>query len=101
MFYSFQQQLYKSGVYDEPKCSKTDLDHGVLLVGFGTDERTDKKYWLVKNSWGTTWGEQGYIKIVRGKNDCGVSSDASYPLVCKYFVCLAKDPILLPDCLTN
>ena len=61
--HSPKQQLYHSGVYDEPKCSKTDLDHGVLLVGFGTDEHSGKKYWLVKNSWGTGWGRVSELMI--------------------------------------
>jgi cathepsin L len=73
-------QLYKSGVYDPALCSSTALDHGVLVVGYGVD--SGKDYWLVKNSWGTTWGLQGYFYLARNANNkCGVATMASYPVV--------------------
>jgi len=71
-------QLYSSGVLDSTSCGTT-LDHGVLLVGYGTDESLSKDYWKVKNSWGTSWGESGYIRMVRGSNMCGIATQPSYP----------------------
>jgi len=68
-------QTYKGGVMTG-LCGKQ-LDHGVLLIGYGTDGAND--YWLVKNSWGTSWGEKGTIRLVRGKNQCGIAEAASYP----------------------
>lgn len=74
-------QLYKEGVYYEKQCSSEQLDHGVLVVGYGTDP-DHGDYWLIKNSWSESWGEKGYIRIARNKNNhCGVASKASYPLV--------------------
>jgi C1A family cysteine protease len=73
-------QHYSSGVFTGD-CG-TELDHGVTAVGYGTDS-DGTKYWLVKNSWGTTWGEKGYIRMQRDVDAeeglCGIAMQASYP----------------------
>ncbi len=75
-------RYYKSGIYYEPRCYTTRLDHGVLVVGYGTNQTTGEEFYWVKNSWGTTWGMEGYVKMARNRdNNCGIASVASYPVV--------------------
>merc|ERR1712010_80435 len=71
-------QNYRGGVFTN--CDNDSLDHAVLLVGYGTD---NLQYWKVKNSWATSWGERGYIRMQRGggTNCCGLMNDAAYATV--------------------
>ena len=77
-------QMYQSGIYSDPDCGFK-LDHGVLVVGYGYDKDLNMKYWIIKNSWGKSWGENGYIRILRDSTDnrglCGIAMDPSYPIV--------------------
>lgn len=68
-------QMYQSGVYDG-RCG-TRLNHAVLVVGYGNDDSKD--YWIVKNSWGASWGEKGYFRLAKGSNKCGIAMKAMYP----------------------
>merc|ERR1719240_1718063 len=77
-------QFYSSGVFSD-SCGDQ-LDHGVLLVGYGTDATTGQKFWKVKNSWGGNFGEQGYFRLLRddvegSSGKCGLQLSASYPTV--------------------
>jgi cathepsin L len=72
-------ELYTGGVYDDPTCSSSDLDHVVACVGWGVDGTTP--YWIAKNCWGIAWGEQGYIRMIRNKNNqCGIATHAVVPI---------------------
>lgn len=71
---------YSSGVYIEPNCSTHRLNHGVLAVGYETSKE-GHEYLIVKNSWGKSWGEEGYIKMATKDNQCGIASASIYPLV--------------------
>ena len=73
--------MYFAGVFDDPDCSSINLDHGVLVVGYGVTEG-GQDYWLVKNSWSEKWGINGYFRLARNMdNKCGVATAASYPQV--------------------
>ncbi|KAJ8667271.1 hypothetical protein QAD02_008933 [Eretmocerus hayati] len=74
-------RFYSEGIYYQPECNKDGLDHAVLIVGYGTDSN-NRDYWLVKNSWGESWGENGYFKIARNRqNHCGIATAAIYPVI--------------------
>lgn len=76
-------QFYQSGIIGTSSCG-TNLDHGVVVVGYGVDSVSGKKYWKVRNSWGSAWGDKGYVLLERtdspnGSGTCGVAMMASYP----------------------
>ncbi len=81
-------RFYKSGVYQDPDCGD-DLDHGVLIVGYGKDMFQGLDYWIVKNSWTSKWGDEGYVKILRNYEKyggdpsgmCGIAVQPSYPII--------------------
>ncbi|KAA8523326.1 hypothetical protein F0562_009749 [Nyssa sinensis] len=74
-------RFYEQGVYTSNTCGSTpmDVNHAVLAVGYGVENGVP--YWLIKNSWGDNWGDNGYFKMEMGKNMCGIATCASYPVV--------------------
>jgi len=73
-------QHYSHGIYSDPNCRYGQLNHAVLLVGYNKD-RSGQHYWIVKNSWGSGWGEGGYIHMKMGENSCGIAKDPMYVYV--------------------
>ncbi|XP_007899284.2 procathepsin L [Callorhinchus milii] len=72
-------QFYKKGIYYEKNCLKP-INHAMLVVGYAS--RANKNYWIVKNSYGTTWGDEGYIYMAKDKrNNCAIANNATYPVV--------------------
>ncbi|XP_076261029.1 cathepsin L4 [Rhynchophorus ferrugineus] len=68
-------QFYHRGIYDDPTCTSFTVNHAMLLVGYTRDA------WILKNWWGKHWGEQGYMRLRRHHNRCGVANYAAYALV--------------------
>jgi cathepsin L len=74
-------QFYKSGVYEPAGCTAAGIDHAVLAVGYGTTSE-GQDYWLIKNSWGTSWGMDGYMMMARNDgNMCGIAYEAAVPII--------------------
>jgi C1A family cysteine protease len=69
-------QFYTGGILDPSVCAASNLNHGVVIVGYGSENGT--KFWKIRNSWGSSWGESGYFRMKRGSNTCGVANDATY-----------------------
>lgn len=74
-------QFYREGIFHEPSCKTKPpgaLDHAVMISGYGLDQRTGRRYWLLKNMWSTWWGERGYMRMDMDRNDCGVTALPEY-----------------------
>lgn len=73
--------FYSSGIYQEDAClyKAKDLDHSMVLLGYGTEDGAD--YWLIRNSWSEHWGDGGYMKVARQSHGCGIPADAMYAVV--------------------
>jgi C1A family cysteine protease len=71
-----QLQHYTSGIFHSRDCP-TEINHSITIVGWGIENGI--KYWIIKNSWGTDWGEKGYFRIKRGVNMCGISTFYYFP----------------------
>lgn len=77
MDFSFLQ--YESGIYFNPRCKSFDLNHAILIVGYGSEPHSGEDYWIVKNSFGTKWGQGGFGLLSRNKdNHCGIASNVVY-----------------------
>lgn len=76
-------QLYDNGIYNPSNttCSNdiSKHDHGVIIIGYGTEKGLD--YWIIRNSWGADWGENGHMRLIRGKNACGIANSVIYPIM--------------------
>merc|ERR1712167_25000 len=78
-------QLYTGGVANPSVCPASGFDHAVLITGYqgvsNSGEENSDNYWIIKNSWGLTWGERGYYYIVSGSNACGLATDVVHSVV--------------------
>lgn len=72
----YLRAMYRSGVYTDKNCDKASINHGVVVVGWGTLNGIN--YWVVRNSWGATWGQKGYILMQRGVNKCMIETYPAY-----------------------
>lgn len=76
-------KYYKEGVLNDPACGEK-VDHAVLIVGYGKDSKTNQEFWLIRNSWDTTWGEEGYVRLAitgDGPGMCGIHTQPVWPIV--------------------
>ena len=76
-------QIYNKGILKPTleNCNPEDTNHAVLLVGYGLEDGVE--YWIIKNSWGILWGEDGYVRLERGTGACGVNTSVSTSIIKK------------------
>jgi cathepsin X len=70
-------EAYTGGIFEDTTGCKS-LDHSISIAGYGTDAASGKDYWIVRNSWGTYWGEQGWARVLRGSNNLGIEITAEW-----------------------
>jgi len=76
-------EFYTSGVYSDPSCDSQQPDHGIPVIGYGYDPQSKQDYWILKNSWTTKWGIEGYMWLQRSDQDtCGITLEPSYAVDC-------------------
>lgn len=63
---------YTGGIFNDTTGAGADIDHAISVVGYGVENGT--KYWMIRNSWGSMWGEKGYVRLIRGTNNLGIES---------------------------
>lgn len=77
---SYTFYSYTSGIYDEESCMKHIYNHAMGVVGYGVDSESNRPYWIVRNSWGKNWGDEGYVKFLMGVDLCSIADQACYPI---------------------
>lgn len=77
---SYTFYSYTSGIYDEETCMKHIYNHAMGVVGYGVDDESNRPYWIVRNSWGKNWGDEGYVKFLMGVDLCSIADKACYPI---------------------
>ena len=82
--FSDEFMQYKTGVFDSAECGEH-LDHSIVIVGFGIDPHSGDEYWIVRNSWGKAWGEEGYMRLQMqdGAGICGINMMSTFSTVKK------------------
>lgn len=79
MYASENLKNYRAGIFNDPLCISNIPNHAVLLVGYGIENGVS--YWIARNSWGESWGENGYFRVLRDANMCNIGFGTYYPII--------------------